>query len=214
MLPVEVLFGFGLSALLLSLSPGPSNLYIMACTIDHGRSAGVAAAGGMAIGSMTYTLLVALGLASLIVVSPLLFMAIKLSGAGYLLYLGLASLKQPKGTESVVKKSKGNVFRQSIIVELTNPKTALFFIAFLPQFTVPESGELVYQLMLLGGVYATIAYCCDLTVVMLSSQLASSVMGRVDDEERWIRYQKLLAGIILIGLGGYILVAELIGSLQ
>ena len=209
MLSVEILAGFGLSALLLSLSPGPSNLYIMACTIDHGRSAGVAAAGGMAIGSLTYTLLVALGLASLIVVSPLLFLAIKLIGAGYLLYLGLTSLRQQQNTEEMVSKSTGNVFRQSIIVELTNPKTALFFIAFLPQFTQPESGELAYQLLLLGSVYAVIAFCCDLTVVMLSNQLARRIVGKVDNEASWIGYQKFLAGLILIGLGGYILVTEL-----
>ncbi|GGW92224.1 LysE family translocator [Alteromonas halophila] len=207
--PLELLFGFSLSALLLSLSPGPSNLYIMACTMETGRASGVAAAGAMALGSLIYTILVALGLASVIAVSPVLFIAIKLFGAGYLLYLGLSAFRQASVSASnEATKTTGNVFWQSLVVELTNPKTALFFVAFLPQFTSAQAGDLVWQLMALGGIYAVIAFCSDLGVVFLSSQLATSVRKKANDQQRWMGYQKQLAALILFGLGLYILVTE------
>ncbi|MEW9799353.1 LysE family translocator [Alteromonas sp. CYL-A6] len=209
---LDVLTGFGLSVLLLSLSPGPSNLYIMACTLSGGRVAGVAAAGGMAVGSLTYTLLVAFGLASLILLSPLAFILLKLCGAGYLIFLGLKSMKvTPVHADTPVReRGARSVLRQSIIVELTNPKTGLFFIAFLPQFASPQAGNMAGQLILLGLFYALIALCCDLLVVSLSGQLATLLNRKGDGEQVWLVAQQRLAALILLGLGSYILIVEVL----
>lgn len=207
MVGIDVLIAFAIAALLLSLSPGPSNLYIMACTIGNGARAGVAAAAGMAFGSLTYVVLTALGLSAIIVYSPVLFTGLKLAGALYLLYLGgkIWRLASAPHLQKPVKASTASVLRQSLIVELTNPKTGLFFIAFLPQFTREDSGSMPMQLLLLGGVYAVIALACDLMVVTLSSKLGRWLARSPD----WAVRQEQLAGIILLCLGAYILLEEM-----
>ncbi len=206
MIGMDVLVAFAIAALVLSLSPGPSNLYIMACTIGNGARAGVAAAAGMALGSLSYAALTALGLSAVIVYSPALFIGLKVAGALYLLYLGAKTWLQAAvpHLQNPVKTSTKKVLRQSLIVELTNPKTGLFFIAFLPQFTRSESGSISVQLLLLGGVYAVIALGSDLLVVTLSSKL-----GRwLARSPEWAVRQEKLAGIILFALGVFILLEE------
>lgn len=203
MIPIEVIGAFAASALLLSLSPGPSNLYILACTMGAGARGGVAAAGGMAIGSVLYVLATALGLAAIIAYLPWLFVAIKVGGAAYLLYLGVQAIRQARlpHLRKPVQKSPSDIVKQSVIVELTNPKTALFFIAFLPQFTHPDWGNPATQLVTLGVLYSIIALCSDLLVVSLSHQL-----GRwMKRSPKWAIRQERFAGGILIGLGGIIL---------
>ena len=203
---MDVLVAFAIAALVLSLSPGPSNLYIMACTIGNGARAGVAAAAGMALGSLSYAALTALGLSAVIVYSPALFIGLKVAGALYLLYLGAKTWLQATvpHLQNPVKTSTKKVLRQSLIVELTNPKTGLFFIAFLPQFTRSESGSISVQLLLLGGVYAVIALGSDLLVVTLSSKLGRWLARSPD----WAVRQEKLAGIILFALGVFILLEE------
>ena len=203
---MDVLLAFAIAALVLSLSPGPSNLYIMACTIGNGARAGVAAAAGMALGSLSYAALTALGLSAVIVYSPTLFIGLKVAGALYLLYLGGKTWLQATAPhlQSSVNTSTRKVLRQSLIVELTNPKTGLFFIAFLPQFTRIESGNMSIQLLLLGGVYTVIALGSDLLVVTLSSKLGRWLARSPD----WAIRQEKLAGIILFALGVFILLEE------
>lgn len=206
MIGMDVLVAFAIAALVLSLSPGPSNLYIMACTIGNGARAGIAAAAGMALGSLSYAALTALGLSAVIVYSPALFIGLKVAGALYLLYLGAKTWLQATvpHLQNPVKTSTKKVLRQSLIVELTNPKTGLFFIAFLPQFTRSESGSISVQLLLLGGVYAVIALGSDLLVVTLSSKLGRWLARSPD----WAVRQEKLAGIILFALGVFILLEE------
>lgn len=206
MLSTDILLAFSLSALVLSLSPGPSNLYIMACTMGSGAKSGVAAAGGMALGSLTYVLLTALGLAAVVVYTPIVFVAIKLLGAAYLLYLGYKTIRTAHAPHlrKAVKAGPRKVYLQSIIVELTNPKTALFFLAFLPQFTRPEQGDVVYQLLLLGVIYSFIAFCSDITVVALSRKLGQLLAKSPKLAVR----QEQFAGAILVCLGLLILGEE------
>ncbi|RDV24067.1 LysE family translocator [Alteromonas aestuariivivens] len=208
MLPLDVLLTFASAALMLSLSPGPSNLYIMACTMGNGGGAGVAAASGMALGSLIYVLLSAVGLAALIVYSPALFLALKLLGASYLILLGVRTLltaQQPQ-LKAVGHLPAKKVLRQSVIVELTNPKTALFFLAFLPQFSQPEQGDVAFQLVLLGVIYSVIALGSDLLVVSLSRQLG----GWLVRMPRLAVLQEQLAGVILLSLGTWILAESLL----
>lgn len=118
-------------------------MYIMARSLSQGHQAGMAAAAGLAMGSVVYILLTALGLAAIFLYTPAAYVALKVAGAIYLLYLGWQYLRQPvldvNASGSSRTFTKTFIFKQSIIVELTNPKTALFFLAFLPQFTNESS---------------------------------------------------------------------------
>lgn len=204
----DVLVTFSLACLLLSLSPGPSNLYIMARALSQGTSAGIAAAAGLGVGSLIFVLLSVVGLAALISVSPLLYTVLKLTGALYLVYLGVMHWRQHTqyhGVERAAKQeNKASIFRQSITVELTNPKSALFFVAFLPQFTQQSDVPVAWQLTLLGVLYAFIAFVCDLMVANLAGTLATwlqrspSVQLRMDQT----------SSIILCLLGVAILLEE------
>lgn len=208
MLPIDTLLTFAVAALLLSISPGPSNLYIMARSIAQGYQAGIAAAAGMALGTLIYIVATALGIAAIFNYSPMAYTLVKLFGAAYLVYLGIsyirASFQGIAEKPHVRTMTIARVFRQSIVVELTNPKTALFFLAFLPQFTQPEEGNLILQLTLLGLVYAVIAFCSDLTVVCLSGKLGKWLSGH----PAFVVWQDRIAGSMLIGLGTYLAAEE------
>ncbi|WP_416307944.1 LysE family translocator [Neptunicella sp. SCSIO 80796] len=210
MLSIDTIVTFSLAALLLSLSPGPSNLYIMARSINQGYKAGVAAASGLAVGSFIYVIATALGIATLFKYSPVAYTLIKIAGAGYLIYLGIQYLRAPKTAANTPiaapTHSFGHIFRQSIIVELTNPKTALFFIAFLPQFVSTEAGSVTVQLMVLGAIYALIALCCDLMVATLAGKLGSWLV----QHQAFIYWQDKISGSILVGLGSYIGLEEIL----
>jgi threonine/homoserine/homoserine lactone efflux protein len=201
---IDALLTFAFASFLLSISPGPSNLYIMARSMSQGPQAGFSAAGGMAIGSFVYVLATALGIAAIFQYSPLAYTLLKLLGAAYLIYLGWQYFKlQVSDTEqpqTIKIMSTAKIFRQSIVVELTNPKTALFFLAFLPPFVNPQAGSVIMQLIILGCLYAVIALCCDLSVALLSGKL-----GRwIAQHPQAIIWQDRLAGGILMGLGGFI----------
>ncbi|WP_166422103.1 LysE family translocator [Paraglaciecola sp. 20A4] len=207
---LDILLSFSIAALLLSLSPGPSNLYIMARSINQGHQAGIAAAGGMAVGSFVYVLATAFGLAAIFIYSPLAFILLKLAGAAYLLYLGwlyLFSRKhQDEDKPKITVMSTPRIFAQSILVELTNPKTALFFIAFLPQFIKEDSGSVIGQFAVLGLMYALIAFICDVSVAMLAGKLGKW-LSRHPAFEMW---QNRLSGGLLLTLGSYIAIDELV----
>ncbi|GAB3031457.1 LysE family translocator [Bowmanella dokdonensis] len=206
---IELLTTFALASLLLSLSPGPSNLYIMARSLSQGRNAGMAAAGGLAIGSLIYVLATALGLAAIFKYSPVAYTALKLAGAAYLVYLGIQTLrnKSPDTNARVQVEpwSAAKIFRQSVVVELTNPKTALFFLAFLPQFVRPDAGAVTSQLLVLGLVYALIALCCDLLVACLSDKLGDWLAHHAS----FPYWQDRISGTLLLGLGIFIAADEL-----
>lgn len=209
---LDILLTFSLAALLLSLSPGPSNLYIMARSLSQGHQAGVAAAGGLAIGSFIYVIATALGLAAIFKYSPLAYTLLKLAGAAYLIYLGISYLMaKPDGQQQQTRLkpwSKARIFRQSVVVELTNPKTALFFLAFLPQFVRPEAGSISSQLLVLGMVYMLIALCCDLLVALLSHKLGNWL----SQHAQFPLWQDRISGSILLGLGALIGYEELQGE--
>lgn len=206
---LDILLTFSLAALLLSLSPGPSNLYIMARSLSQGHRAGIAAAGGLAIGSFIYVIATALGLAAIFKYSPLAYTLLKLAGATYLIYLGISYLlAKPEAQQQQTRLkpwSMARIFRQSVVVELTNPKTALFFLAFLPQFVRPEAGPISSQLLVLGMVYLLIALACDLLVALLSHQLGSWL----SQHAQFPLWQDRISGSILLGLGALIGYEEL-----
>ncbi|MDC8832236.1 LysE family translocator [Alteromonas gilva] len=198
-LTADTLSAFVMATLIISLSPGPSNLYILACTLGSGRTGGTAAALGMAIGSSSYALATAFGLAAVILYVPVFFLVIKFAGAGYLIFLGVTALRYAKAPHlrKPVRAGTADIVRRSLLVELSNPKTALFFIAFLPQFTNATGTALVNDLLVLGLLFSGIALCCDLLVVQISHQL-----GRwMTKNPRIAVRQEQVVGLIFIGLG-------------
>lgn len=207
---IEILLTYSIASLLLCLSPGPSNLYIMARTMGHGYQSGIAAASGMALGSFIYVVATALGIAAIFSYSPIAYMTIKLAGAAYLIYLGVQHIRDANSvaTDSpkVNSMSRIAVCKQSVIVELTNPKTALFFLAFLPQFVDPERTDVVAQLLVLGTLYALIAFCSDLFVVFMSSTLGKWL----SQHPLFVRWQDRLSGGILVALGTFLAIEELL----
>ena len=205
----EVLLAFTAAALLLNISPGPSNFYIIARSIAQGVNGGVVAAFGLAVGSMVHVVATVVGLSALFRHSPTLFTIVKLLGAAYLIYLGVIYWKSKSAGENPANKntsakSLGAVFRESIIVEVTNPKTALFFIALLPQFVAPESGPVWLQLFVLGLIVTVSALPCDLLVAVSSSKASQWI----SNNERAQRVQQRLSASILLGMGAFIVAEE------
>lgn len=199
----DTIMAFVLATLVISLSPGPSNLYILACTLGSGKAGGRAAALGMAVGSSSYAIATAFGLAAVMLYIPMIFTLIKVLGALYLIYLGFTALRYASAPHlrKPVQASTRRIVSRSLLVELSNPKTALFFIAFLPQFTHATGTVLINDLLVLGLLFSAIALCCDLLVVQLSHQLGRW-MAR---NPRVAVRQEQMVGLIFLGLGATLL---------
>jgi threonine/homoserine/homoserine lactone efflux protein len=205
----ELLATFMVASTVLSLSPGPSNLYIVARSIGQGPRAGFTAASGMAVGSIIYAVATAFGLAALFTYSPFAHTCLKLAGAGYLIFLALRYLHSKAASDGTQPEPMyvplTAIFQQSIIVELSNPKTALFFIAFLPQFVDPSATSVITQLIFLGCLYALIALASDLFVATLSGQIGK-ILNTNQSFQKW---QDRISGALLLSLGVYLLIGEL-----
>ena len=195
---VAVVFG-------LFLVPGPAVLLVLTRTAQGGRRVGIATGAGIATGDLIHTVLAAVGLSALLMTSSLAFSVVKLCGAGCLLWLGVrAFMERPAALSASapaapagpgIRASKA--FWQAIPAELLNPKTALFFLAFMPQFVHAEHGHALVQFLILGGVFSamSIAYSAALA-------LAAVPIGRAARRLGWLqRWKGKLIGAIFISLG-------------
>lgn len=156
MIEPGILFMFFTTSILLALSPGPDNLFVMTQAAQQGRKAGLLVTLGLCTGLLFHTAAVTFGLAALFKASSVAFTVLKFAGAGYLLYLAWLSFRAgtetgPSGSADTLKS--GALYRRGIIMNITNPKVSIFFLAFLPQFADPAKGALSLQLLLLGGVF-------------------------------------------------------------
>ena len=191
---------FVAASIALLLTPGPAVLYIVARSIGHGRMAGVISVLGIAVGTLFHVTAAALGLSAILVSSALAFSAVKYLGAAYLIYLGLRKLLVrevliPSG--AIERKRLSSVFYQGIIVNVLNPKTALFFFAFLPQFVHPESGPIATQVLALGLTFAALAVLSDGMYALLAGSVGHWLRGNL----RFLRAERFVTGTIYIGLG-------------
>jgi len=198
---LETLLIFTAAALVMNLSPGPSNFYVLSRSLAQGTPAGLVATAGLAAGSLVHVAAAALGLSAVFLYSPLAYGLLKLVGAGYLVYLGITYLTSSRlaagRLETATPKPFRKIFRQSILVEILNPKTALFFLAFLPQFAVVEAGPLAPQILVLGIIVTLTGLPCDATVAALSGRAARllTASSPIQRSLNWV------SGSILIGLG-------------
>ncbi len=204
----EFLVAFTVAALVMNLSPGPSNMYVMARAISQGTKGGVVASMGLAVGSLIHVAATVMGLSAVFIHSPMLYSIIKLLGAAYLIYLGFSywvSKDSELNVEKATTKPLVTVFKESIVVEVTNPKTALFFLALLPQFVVPAAGAVSQQLLVLGLIVTITALPCDIIIAVSSSKVSRWLVKHKQAQQT----QERISGSILLGLGFYIASDEL-----
>lgn len=171
---------FFTASLLLTLSPGPDLAFILAQTAKRGRSAGFTAMFGIWTGAFFHVFLAALGLSAILATSATAFGLVKLAGASYLVWLGLQSFMSTNSVNPPTRINLGNtqVFQQGVIVAALNPKTAIFFLSFLPQFVVPDAGPASAQLLLHGSLVIAVAVFVEPLLIVLSAQIAAKLAGR------------------------------------
>ncbi len=192
---------FAVAAILLLLTPGPAVLYIVARSVEQGRVAGLVSVCGITTGTLVHVAAAALGLSALLASSALAFAAVKYAGAGYLIYIGvrriLSRADAPAAQLALPRRSLARLYRDGFVVNLLNPKTALFFLAFLPQFVDPSRGALAFQIAFLGLLFALMGFTSDGLYA-----LAASTAGRwVKRNGRYLRWERYLTGGVFIGLG-------------
>lgn len=190
------------AALVLAALPGPGMLYVLARSLGDGRRAGVRSALGTAIGGLCHVVGTALGLSALLMTSATAFAVVRYAGAAYLVVLGLRTLTDRAAPERVTGAS--GAFRRGVLTELLNPKTALFFLTFLPQFVQPARGPALPQLLALGCASVALNSSADVVVAFAAGRLGA----RLRRNPGWWRRQRAAAGCALIALGGYAALAD------
>lgn len=209
---LDTLIVFTVAAVLMNLSPGPSNLYIMARSVSQGPRAGVVAAAGLFTGSFAHVAAATLGVSAVVLASAEAFTVLKWAGAAYLVWLGIQHFRDSGGivvpVGRVPAKSMGKIYRESILVEVLNPKTALFFLALLPQFVDPAAGSVTAQSLILGLIVVFTAIPSDVLIAFASGGVARKLSANP-----WFaRWMDRVSGAVLIGLGGLVAAGEAPGS--
>jgi threonine/homoserine/homoserine lactone efflux protein len=195
------------AATLLAISPGPGMLYVLARTLAGGRREGVLSSLGTFLGGLVHVVAAATGLSLVLATSAIAFSVVKYAGAAYLAYLGLRMiLSARQNTELPVSSGavRRNPFWQGVATEALNPKTAIFFLAFIPQFVNRTQGGTFWQFLLLGTISVTLNTCADLAVILL----AAPIGARLRSSAVLRRRQRTATGITLIGLGAYVAFAD------
>jgi len=197
-LPVN-LSVFLLAALVLLLTPGPAVMYIVTRSIHQGRAAGLTSVVGIELGNTVHVLAATLGLSAILLTSAVAFSVVKYAGAAYLVYLGVRTLLSPTASAPAdePRKSLRQTFSQGVVVAVLNPKTALFFLAFLPQFVDASRGSISLQFLVLGLIFVAMGTTTDSLYALLSG-LAGRWLRR---SVGFARFQRYIAGTIYVGLG-------------
>jgi threonine/homoserine/homoserine lactone efflux protein len=196
----QTIWLFCLAATALIVIPGPAVLYIVAQSVGQGRKAGLVSASGVASGGLVHVVAASIGLSGLLLSSAALFSVVKFAGAGYLIYLGgrrLLGLEASALVTPTEARSRGRLYRDGAVVNILNPKTALFFYAFLPQFLDPDKGAVALQALVLGTLFVSIALVSDSLWALASGSAAEWLKARpvAVKVERWV------TGTVLVGLG-------------
>lgn len=200
---------FGLflaAAFVVSITPGPGIFYVLTRSLKGGRSEGTVSSFGNAVGGLMHVVAAALGLSAVLMTSATAFTVVKFLGAAYLVYLGirvLLSYDTTHALEIAQPSKKRGAFFQGVISEVLNPKAALFFLAFLPQFVDPY-GPIVTQILLLGLTSVLFNTIADLVVAYFAGPIGT----RLSESVSLRRGQRLLSGYAFIALGAYMAVAD------
>jgi len=201
---------FMLASLALAVVPGPAVLYIVAQSIDQGRSAGLVSALGIGTGGLVHVVAATIGLSSLLASSATAFTIVKYAGAAYLIVLGVRRLltrEQVDDESTRPPRARRRIYRDGVIVNVLNPKTALFFLAFLPQFVDPEAGMPALQIVFFGLVFVALGLVTDGCYALLAGTAGNWLRA----SRGWYAVRRYVSGSVFIGLG---LAAAFSGSRQ
>ena len=201
--PFETLLAFALATVVFAAFPGPALLYTAAQTLARGRRAGFMAVFGIHVGCYAHVLAAALGLSAIFQHVPEAYVALKLAGAAYLVWLGIGMIRARPGdgpaTAAVAPRSARRAFLDSVIVEVLNPKVAIFFIAFLPQFVDPSAAFPLWAQFLILGTFVNLTFSSgDVLVVLAASTVMRRMRGSGGAAGRAVRW---VAGGVMVGLG-------------
>ena len=193
------LAAFSVAAVALLVVPGPAVLYIVTRSVDQGRAAGLVSVAGIHVGTLVHVAAAAAGLSALLVSSAAAYTALRWAGAAYLIVLGARRLlaRRPAPADALLpRRSLAATFRQGVVVNVRNPKTALFFLAFLPQFVDPAAGPVAPQALLLGGLFVVLGTVSDGAYALAAAALGDRLRrgGRARRLER-------ASGAVYLGLG-------------
>jgi len=201
------LFIFLSAAILLAVAPGPGMLYVLARTLAGGRREGLLSALGTFFGGLVHVLAAAVGVSIILAKSAIAFATVKYLGAGYLCFLGIRMILDAKNDEAVslaVPPRERNPLWQGVMTEVLNPKTALFFLSFIPQFVNRAHGHVFLQFVALGTLSVTLNTSADIVVTLLAGPLGQRIRGSA----RFRRRQRTVTGAVMIGLGTYLALGE------
>lgn len=199
---------FAVACLGINMIPGPDVIYIVSNTMKGKMASGMKAALGLGVGYFAHTLAACLGLSAIVLSSALAFSIVKWMGAAYLMYLGIQSLFSMWRGDSNLKfdesvEANKNVFVQGVIVSVLNPKVALFFLSFLPQFIEPSLGSVSTQLFVLGLVFSVLATACNVLYASVGCWVFNRPNSRI-----YTRVLEGVSGALLIGLAGKVAISE------
>jgi threonine/homoserine/homoserine lactone efflux protein len=189
---------FALASFVLVIVPGPAVIYIVTRSVDQGRSAGVVSMFGIETGGLVHVAAATLGISALVASSAAAFGVLKWAGAAYLVYLGVRRIMSPDDPLTERDPTpRRQMFAQGVLVQALNPKVAIFFLAFLPQFVNPDAGPIAPQVAVLGVLFVVIAGLCDGAWALLAGTVGPRLKGSARAGRRLAR----ISGGIYIGLG-------------
>jgi threonine/homoserine/homoserine lactone efflux protein len=197
---------FFAAALLLAITPGPGIFYVLARTLAGGRREGFQSSIGTFFGGLFHVFAAALGVSAILAASAVAFHTVKYAGAAYLVFLGIRMIRSRNISlpNDVAAPPSGGAFRQGIFTEALNPKTALFFLSFIPQFIAPERGHVFLQFAALGILSVSFNTAADLLVV----SLATPFERKLKSSGTFRRRQRTASGLAMIGLGAYVALSD------
>jgi threonine/homoserine/homoserine lactone efflux protein len=197
MLPLPELALFALTALVLVLTPGPNMVYCVSRSLSQGRGAGLLSLAGVLLGFVAHLLAATLGLTALLAAVPLAFDALRLAGAAYLAWLAWDALRPGGGSPFLPRPmpadSPGRLFRMGLLTNLLNPKVAIFYLSFFPQFLHPEHGSVATQALQLGAIQILVSGAVNALLVLGAARIA----GFLARSRRWLAAQRYLMGTVL-----------------
>ena len=207
MLSNETFSAFFLASTLLAIAPGPDNVFVLTQSALHGKLSGLVVVFGLCTGLLVHTTAVAFGVAVIFQASTLAFTLLKIIGACYLVYLAwqiFRSTPEQIRMQSDQQKSLGTLYRRGIIMNVTNPKVSIFFLAFLPQFADPVRGPISLQMVALGGIFITATILVFGAIALIGGALGEWL----NRSERAQRVMNWTAGTIFVGLALKLVTAE------
>ena len=196
---------FFMAALLLAITPGPGIFYVLARSLAGGKREGIQSSLGTFVGGLFHVVAAALGISAILAASAVAFHTVKYAGAAYLVFLGVKMIRTRNAELNVaISPSSKNAFGQGILTEALNPKTALFFLSFIPQFIAPPAGHVFLQFIVLGATSVILNTSADLVVVLAAAPLERKLKSSATFRSR----QRVASGVGMIGLGAYVALAD------